>query len=336
MNDFEKKLKIGDSPIKYLMRFYIPLMIAFQNKSEVDGWFCSSYIQTKVKKGTQKFWMIYQNFNPFVLRLPCFFLSSIFLKEKQLMKVIKLLVNSNWYISFSADFFYLNNAICYQRRHFYHSVLLYGYDEQKGIVNLCGYCFGSKIECVEVTIENFVKSFFSCKHNKTWIYRRRVKKLKKPKFSKRFFYLGVKGYALARCPLEYQLRARSLSIAWCELYGIDSHIQLKTDLNKLLYGEDKDLTLRIYAYLELARCMLYRLNYIQTNMLLYDIQHIKLGFEDLVEKYRIMLNMFIKFRITNDMGIIRRIIKLEEYTYSKEKKLYYELYITMKKQYGYR
>ena len=325
-----KKLPIGDAPIKYLLRFYIPLMISFLNPDEVKGWFYSSYILTKVRKRTYKLWMVFQNFNPFVLRFPCFFLSSLLTKKTFLTKIVKVLINHDYYISLSLDFFYLNNSFCFGNTHFNHSVLLYGYDEQCGIVNLCGYCFDPKIKCVDVEVNNFINSFYSCKHNKAWIYKRRKRKAKS--FNKRFFYLGVKGYATASCPLEYQIRAKSFSCVLREHYGIDAHKQLKSDLKCVLNGENKNLKLRIYSYLELSQCMVKRLEYIQDNKVFEIDGEIIKGFRELTDEYNSMLNMFLKFDLTQNSEIIKRLIVFEDEISEKEKALYIELYQALKRQ----
>lgn len=328
------KLPIGDAPIKYLMRFYIPLMIAFLNPQEAEGWFYSSHILTKVRKKTYKLWMIFQNCNPLIIRIPLFFLSSMLIQKAQLLKAIKILIDNNCYVSLCLDFFFLNDSICFRTRHFDHSVLLYGYDEKKGVVNLCGYCFGSKIKCVEIDINNFVEAFFACKHNKVWIYKRR--KRKKTNFNKRFFFLGVKGYVTSTCPIEYQIRAKSFSAIFREHYGVAAHIQLKKDLESVSSGEKIDLKLRIYSYMELAQCMVKRLEYIQKNNILVDIDTLVEKFRDLAKKYGKMLNLFIKYEISNNDYLIKRIIEIENTVCMEEKTLFYELYNEAKKQFKYR
>ena len=330
-----KKLPINDSPIKYLMRFFVPLMIAFQKKDDVEGWFFSTHILTKVRKKTMKHWMIIQNFNPYILKIPCFLFSSVFLKEKHLMKVIKRLINKDWYIFLSVDFTFLKESQFYNtKNHFIHSVLLYGYDENTNTVCLCGYGFGNKINCVNVSFHDFVKAFYSCSHNQTWLYKRRKTSAKK--FNKRFFYLGIKNYVNGTCSLEYQLKARSPSAIWRENYGVNAHEQIKADLNKILNGESEDLLGRFYSYSELADCMVMRLEYIQAKKILLNIQEIKEGFFELKKTYINMRNYFLKYNISKDKKIIELLIQMEDEAHEKEKKLYESLYFTTKKQFGYK
>lgn len=331
MNDCKKKLPIGDAPIKYIMRFYVPLMISFQS-DDAEGWFCSSYILTKVKK-TNKLWMVYQNSNPFVKRFPLPFFSSRLLNVKMLKTIIKFLIDKKWYIFLNLDFFYVKNSDFFQKKHYHHSVLLHGYDEQNNIVSLCGYCFGAKIKSVDISIEDFLKAFFSCQHNQTWVYKRRKKN---KDFNKRFFYLGVRSYATSSCPIEYQLRAKSFSIKKHEYYGIKAHSQLQNDLKKILEGTDLNLTLRLYSYLELTRCMVRRLDYVQKNEILKDTQDIKIEFINLSDKYSIMLNLFLKYRLNRDLNIISKIINMEKNICLEEQELYSRLYKLMKKQYNYK
>lgn len=334
MNNQKKKLPLGKAPIKYLMRFFVPLMIAFINPHEVEGWFYSSYILTKVRKRTYKYWMIFQNFNPFIIRLPFLPLSSCFLHSSLLIKLIKFLIDHNWYVLLSVDFYYLKSSFYYLQKHFNHSVLLYGYDLQNNIVNLCGYCFDTKIKCVDTDISSFIKAFYSCKHNKVWIYKRR--KRRKVKFNKRFFYLGVKGYAKSSCPIEYQIRAKSFSAIFREHYGIDAHIQLERDIAGIQNGEKKDLKLRIYSYIELTQCMSDRLVYLQKNNLLNNIESLMHDFDLLKLEYQKMLNLFIKFELTGNKDLVDKLIAIEKNQITKERYLYKELLDNIEKQYYYK
>lgn len=326
------ELPIVDSPIKYISRFYLPLMIAFQKKEEVEPWFYSSYILTKVKKKDLKFWMIYQNFNPFVYRIPFAFLCSLFIKKKYLLNILKLLIKYGWYVFTSVDLFYLKNSNCYNKKHYNHSVIVFGYDEISNKMQLCGYCFGPKITCIDVSFSEFYESFKACKHNKTWIYHRR-RNVKK-KFDKRFFYLGVKSYATGTCKLEYQIKAKSISIGFLEYYGVEAHRQLMIDLRRELSDEcQRNIKLRIYSYWELSKCMVSRLEYLEKKRILIHTQHIKEGFIKLAENYNVMLNLFLKYKINKDLKVISKIIELEEQAYLKEKKLYSELYVLCEKQF---
>lgn len=333
MKNTHKKLPINDSPIKYILRFFTPLMIAFQKPDEVEGWFYSSYVQTKVRKKTYKLWMIYQNYNPFVLRLPCFLVSSKAITKSILLKVIKRLIDNNWYISTCVDMFYLSSSFFYNKKHYDHAVIIRGYDILKNELQLCGYCFNSKITCINVNFDEFLISFLNCKHNRTWIYKRRKKKNKK--FDMKFFYLGVKGYATSSCSLAYQIKARSFSLAYRELYGINAHIQLKDDLNKVFLGENKSVVLRLYSYFELSECMTKRLNYLESNHLLNDIEDISNGFKELSQAYMRMLNLFMKYDISKNINIIERIIAIENQTCEKEKQLYTILYKKIETQYSF-
>lgn len=330
----KKMLKIGDSPIKYLMRFYVPLMIAFLKPEESEEWFCSAYLLTKVKKRTLNKWMLCQNHNPFVLRFPLFLLSSKIISPPIIKKTIYKLIQKEWYIFLDVDLYYLNNSLYYQKKHFYHSVLLYGYDTQKNTVNLCGYCFGSKIQNIEADLNDFISSLIFCKRNRTWIYKRRKNKAKK--FDKRLFYLGVKNYATSTCSFEYQLRTKSFSIKSKEYFGVDTHLEMKKNLSDILNGQnDKDLTGRIFSYLEISQCMVRRLDFLQKNNLLKNLDSFIIGFEELRNEYRRMLDLYLKYKLTEKIAILQKIAKLENTIVEKEQNLYMELYCFLREIYNY-
>lgn len=331
---FHKELEINDAPIKYLLRFYLPLMISFQNKNQAESWFMSSYIQTKVKKNSLDSWVVYQNFNPFIYRIPNPIVSKKFCDQKLLFSWIEYLINHNWYILINVDLFYLQNSNCYQKKHFDHSIIISGYDKAKKTVNLCGYCFSQKISIIEVSVDELYLAFKHCQCNKTWIYHRRNRK--GINFKKRFFYLGVKGYATGTCPLEYQFYARSFSLSKFEYYGVEAHVQLISDLSKLIEGTCKrDVILRIYAYLELNRCMIARLEYLENMKILIGIDEIKTDFFLLGEKYTIMQNLFIKYKKSKNKNLLERILDLEKQIYIDEKNAYEKLYMSCKEQFGY-
>lgn len=333
MKKKQKSLYIGDSPIKYVMRFYIPLMIALSD-ANAENWFCSSYINTKVKKNNES-WMIYQNHNPFVIRFPFPFFSSTLLTKTTLQKKIQWLIEHGYYISVFLDFYYLKGSIYYLKKHYFHSVLLYGYDfsESKKIF-LSGYCFGTKIKAVEMSYNDLADAFFACRKNKTWIYKKR--KVKKKKFDMRFFYLGIKNYLFSSCSFAYQFKSRSFSIPFLEIYGIKAHSQLKSDLMNSPVSNCERITIRICSYCELTKAMIKRLKYIEDNKMLIETSDIKELFLQLLFKYEHMLNLIIKFRITGNYGLINKIITLEEDAYKQEEIAYERLYSLLKEQWGYK
>ena len=331
--DVKKKLKIGDSPIKYLMRFYVPLMITFLKPEEVEEWFCSAYILNKVKKNTLDKWMICQNYNPFIIRLPLFLLSFKIVPSKVKIKVFYYLIQKEFYIFMDVDLYHLKKSFYYKKKHFYHSVLLYGYDSSKNIVNLSGYCFGSQIQNLEVDINDFAASIKFCKNNKIWIYKRRNNKT--IKFNERLFFLGVKSYATAKCPLEYQLRTKSFSINSKEYFGIDTHLEMEKNLKHILNGQnDEDLTGRIFAYLEMSQCMVKRLDILQKNKIRWNLDVFKIGFIELSNNYRKMLNLYIKYKLTGNVRVLEKIVELENIIVGKERKLYMDLYCFLREGYN--
>lgn len=330
----KKQLSIGDAPIKYLLKFYIPLMITFKQSDEVEEWFHHSFILTKTKIHKSKSWTIVNDYNPYVSRVRCLGLSAKILKKNTVMKLLKNLINNNYYISLNLDFFYLKNSFAFQKLHFNHQILLYGYDDEKERIYLCGYCFGSKIRCIEIDTNSFLNSFFSCNHNNVWVYKRRKKK--KINFNMKSFYLGIKSYATSTYPLIYQIRTKNFSFSNKERYGIDVHIELKTKLINDINDEKSDIKLRIYCYMEMAQCMVIRLDYIRKNKLLKDIDKIIYGFNELKKKYDIMLRLYMKYMITNDKNILCKVIDIEDELLKEEKNLYTNLYNKIQQQYSFK
>ena len=155
----KRELEITDAPIKYLLRFYLPLMIAFLNKEQVEPWFYSSYIQTKVKRKGYNSWVVYQNFNPFICRMPNPMMTSFFMNQRFFLFMVENMIKFNWYTLINVDLFYLKGSNCNNKRHYNHAVIICGLNKSLKTLKLCGYCFGPKISCVDVTIEEFYKAF---------------------------------------------------------------------------------------------------------------------------------------------------------------------------------
>ena len=322
-NISKQVLNINDSPLKYIMRFYVPTMIAFQKEEEALPWFSSVYIQTKTRKNNKDRWMVYQNTNPFVTRLPLCFFSLIKKNAEFLFSVIKYLLLKEWYIFLNVDFFYLTEIKKDDKSHFNHSILVYGFDEEKQQMYLTGYCLGNKIETIEVSYEKFWQALSKCKKNDVWIYKRR--KNVRAQFDYQFFCQGVEDYVKSKSSLKYQIKARSLSLPHIDCYGLKAHESLKKDLNDILNGDKKNVRVRIYAYFELASNMVLRLNYIKKEYHLNALEDIIKGFEFLAQSYKKVLMLYLKYEKTNNNDIILSLLDKEHESYELERQLFLSL-----------
>ena len=344
MEKKKKVLPVGDAPIQYLMRFYTPMMITFLDKEEVLPWFSSSFflIRTQNKKrpdGLYSYrWMIQKNRNPFICKFPSPFFYPSMMKEEKLKQRVKQMIDNDWYVMLHVDLYELEPFEYYQKNHFVHSILLYGYDEEKQSVFLRGYCFGASIVTIEVDFASFSRAFFGSKKNDVWIFRR--KKLRHPvKFDKKLFFKTVKANATGRCPgLYYQLVTRSPLVPFGSYYGYKAHADLQQSMQRLLEGDPYvNPEIRLYSYKEMAQCMCMRLDYIRTQFPCDELDAARAAFEALKKKYTVMLNLWLRIRVTERTEkASERMAELEQQAFQMEKQAFENLYSALKKLWGYR
>lgn len=81
------------------------------------------------------------------------------LDEEKIIKYVIDSINSDYYLNISFDEFYIEGKHSYNRMHFEHYNLVYGYDDDTRLFYLFGYRGGGKLAKTTVSYDNFLKAY---------------------------------------------------------------------------------------------------------------------------------------------------------------------------------
>lgn len=93
----------------------------------------------------------------------CHFLDTVYEKLEECIEIyksihnyIKYNINHSFYVNICLDEFHISDRSAFQREHFNHYNLLYGYDDIKSVYNIIGYNAGGKIVSTEVPYDKLI------------------------------------------------------------------------------------------------------------------------------------------------------------------------------------
>lgn len=79
-------------------------------------------------------------------------------KQRGICKVIKEVIQGNGFLNFWVDEYNLPCSIRYQKQHFVHPIIVYGYDDRKKIFNAWFFDIGRGYRTVEILQQDFINA----------------------------------------------------------------------------------------------------------------------------------------------------------------------------------
>lgn len=147
---------------------FVGIIIDYRYAAYYD-WFFSHYLNityslpiSKSIDGTptEYYTEIQKNYDPFIIhpflqfnKIPSFFVKNDVLSH------FKDAINNNSYIEMLLDEYFISNRNAYGRYHYFHSNLVYGYDDEKNIIYLLGHDTKKRYTTTEVSYENLILAF---------------------------------------------------------------------------------------------------------------------------------------------------------------------------------
>ena len=162
------KLQIKQPPITSYQQIALPLTVAMMNPT-AENWFYSNYIQVLcvnrrhyLSKGNCDNALHYGFYNPEITspesaeHICIEGCRQLYLFKK--LSFIKEAVDDGWYIYTDADMFYIDGSDGFEKAHYSHDLLIYGYD----IENVYIYMYDeSKLTSHTVSYSNFFQGYYS-------------------------------------------------------------------------------------------------------------------------------------------------------------------------------
>ena len=222
----------------------------------------------------------------------------------------KKLVEDGWYIYGFLDEYYLEAKAAFQKRHFRHPLLLYGFDETLQLFYAIGYVANGNYESFTVSFEAFQKAFWAdFDREKEPYVKTSIDKIEfdafrlNPDFEFRFdireLYQGIDDYLKSRNPKKNVIKNCVFGIQ-CERYFIryiaeekgKEHSYLDPRFSRF-FMEMKDFMLKRLEFLS-------RDGYIETSL--------AERYRPIVAKQNMIHMLFLKYNATQKQMIIDNLI----------------------------
>lgn len=325
------KLEIADSPIVTLQYQAYTLCSLLYDKNCLP-WFYSNYIN------------LYCNnlYFPNKKELAVNFLSgSIFggiplLKhheikksvikntEKELNYFIKNCLNKNYFFYTFIDEFFIPNRIAYNNTHFSHDIMIYGCNPQNGSYNVLGYDASKKFRESIVKYNDFGNAFSNYIENAydtTVIFKKKENVNYGLNINK--IITSLNDYINSSdCSEKLQMyydskKEDNYEINNCKyfknekiIFGMDIYKHFKLYLEALQCGKIRFDIRSFHCLYEHKKCMVLRIKYLEKNNILNNAKSVYDEYIEIEKMTIIVRNYMIKYSITNDDKIIKRVVNL--------------------------
>lgn len=235
------------------------------------------------------------------------------------LKWAKNLLSGGWYIMGYFDEYYIPEKSSYQYRHFRHSMLIYGYDDESRLFYAMGYTSDRKYRSHCLTYDEFLSSI-RVDFSETEIYvKGGIERIEfdafklNPKCDFTFdlsrLYTVLLDYI--NCEDSGYRHQRGLK------YGFDCEREFVNYI-KAQKGEYLDERYSRF-FMELKELMVRRLKYLANEQIIS--QEMLPEYEKLCEQQKIIHLLFIKYNLTHDESIIYRLIEKMDNIIESEKNI---------------
>lgn len=283
--------------VKGYQNIAFPLSVSFLNEGFVP-WFYSNFIQIRCRKHFQKpfgssdqqlrlnfyghtYLHKYPNLdicamNPDLYRAFSFSIIDFLMKN----------IDAGFYVKTNWDEFYIRDRLCFQKEHFDHDVLVYGYDAEEETVYTLGYNKNSQYETSKVSFRDFEQAH-AAGGNYTICFRN--KRNWSSAFDLESAVELLRQYVQSENTAKIQNNPDE-STAF--IYGLRVYECLSAYVeavsNRCMRYDQR----AFYSLWEHKKCMLSRLEYMSS--LGYADPSCLLQYADIEQKSRLLLNMFMK------------------------------------------
>ena len=343
-----KKLPIIKPPINtYLSHGYY--LSAMMNYKEFLPWFHSNYIHLKcLKELTQELVCDLNFFFPDGLD----YLQSVPFIKKQfifqdilsyfnydIVNFIKTVISEGYYICTFVDEYYIQSKYLYQKEHNSHRILLYGFDDELNIFNICGWNKNGIYSINELVSFNDFAAAFQSKYNEDILLSKRgifCFKLDVSYFESHQYKLDIEYvYREINDYLASNNVSEKFGMYHNKLdpekysFGIGVYNDFNKYLHKLVDNEANASNIAVHAIWEHKKCMLMRINYLKEMKLISD-DGIVNEYKEIEKKAYQCRSLMLKYRSHKEENIIRRMLNLIRIIENEERNLLEKLLYDIK------
>ena len=272
------QLPIAESPIIGLHYLAYPLNILL-NYEDCMPWFYSNYIQLVLSKDFSIPLTFYPNSFSTNPLLGCHVMVKEIIQNNNINihNFIMERINNKDYFYSTFDEFYVPNRFFFNKDHFNHDFMIYGYDSHKMEYDLMGFDENRNYASSKISFLQFEKAFFSDSSKTGFIHLLSKRDNVKYDFDLRLVFEMLDDYYNSRNSSEKVRMNGCLLVN--RVFGLEVYKYLK-EYFKFLMCEDFDSDIRLLHILyEHKKCMLMRLEYMYKNNYINDNSYIYDGYK---------------------------------------------------------
>ncbi len=187
--------------------FSLGMIQASIPKEHFDVWLCNKYINSVYGKticldsSENDVWSC----NDGLTKVQTFdvFPSTLFMEGIDLITLIKASICNGNYVMGWFDEYYIPGKEPYQKWHFMHDYLLWGYDDEKRVFFSSGYTTAGRYEIFEISFENYCNSIQNAKADNIILKFYCINNDYVPSLDINHIKAEVEDYLLSRCSSKY-------------------------------------------------------------------------------------------------------------------------------------
>lgn len=244
--------------------------------------------------------------NPFIerSRIEGYEYEQIVNGPDKLIKYLESSIISNIYIYCKVDFYYIKGLGPYNRSHYIHDLLLYGYNDEKKEFAIFTYTSNRRFESLLVRYSDFVSAIQGNREDSRIFVECRPVNYD--------FKLDLK--VLYKILLEY-LHVHT-NADNCYDLNIKSSEEI---IRQIYYSDDKQIDLRqIRMLYERSVCLKYFAEHVYKIIQNEDLRNVITDLQLIVDKYRVIFNMAMKHNMVKKHDLKMRLIERLKLQYENE------------------
>lgn len=330
-----------ESPIRYDLKMAVPLMavLACSNiATDAKNWIYSNYMQLVCRKRLSKIikynhFHIYDAQNIFVFRRFRIINQNDCQKQNILQDFLRY-INEENYIYVKLDRYYLSNFTGYNENHILHTECIYGYDIIQRELYSVGFpnLSNGKLEKTIIKFDDFINAL-----NSTIKIKKRIvvtldmlNKEQKFEFNYNTVFQQLEYYVNSVLPIEHICETNKdkyTVLSWDfpinQIYGISAANRLTEMIPDLVKRKQfSRVRIMLQALLEFEELMFERLSFLyKNNCFTQESKHLIDSYKEIVKKYEIIRNIFIKYEYQQEPERLKKIQNLLYNNLNEEKEI---------------
>ncbi|WP_339801516.1 hypothetical protein MKY19_06970 [Paenibacillus sp. FSL R5-0744] len=251
----------------------------------------------------------------------------------EFISFLKQQINSEYYVWLHVDEYYIPQTYSYNKSSFSHAIFVYGYEDKTKTFKIMAFHEDGKYAKSEVEYLMLKQAFLHCEAYDSYLNYIHLLKInpeihngKTYGFDISIFFKDIKDYYESKNIMENYKNFYDISLYDDRTFGLNIYIELK---KHFIMHLDKKINVDIrllYTLYEHKKFMNMKLEYIQYNGY-YNFNHQFIeGYRELEKEVRILLNIYLKYKFTNNKVYIEKVIKKLESIHFTEKNLLSSLF----------